>query len=162
MNIKLKGKYLHYLNNKIKCTIGKNGITKNKHEGDSKTPKGNFKLIKIFYRKDKIKLSKTALKRVAIKKNMGWCDEVKSKQYNQLIRFPFKHSAEKLWRKDSIYDVIIILNFNLNPVKKKAGSAIFLHICKKNYTPTKGCIAINKQDMINLISVIDNNSELII
>ena len=131
MNIKLKGKYLYYLKYKIKCSIGKEGITRNKKEGDLKTPKGKFKLKLIFYRKDKIKILKTSLKKIAIQKNMGWCDDIKSKKYNKLISFPFKYSAEKLWRKDNIYDVAIVLNYNLNPVKKNKGSAIFLHITKK-------------------------------
>ena len=131
MNIKLKGKYLYYLKYKIKCSIGKEGITRNKKEGDLKTPKGKFKLKLIFYRKDKIKILKTSLKKIAIQKNMGWCDDIKSKKYNKLISFPFKYSAEKLWRKDNIYDVAIVLNYNLNPVKKNKGSAIFLHIAKK-------------------------------
>ena len=162
MNIKLKGKYLYYLKYKIKCSIGKEGITKDKKEGDLKTPKGKFKLKFIFYRKDKIKILKTSFKKVAIKKSMGWCDDVKSKKYNKLISFPFKFSAEKLWRKDNIYDVVIILNYNLSPVKKNKGSAIFLHIAKKNYNPTKGCIAINKKDMLNLTANLKKNSAIII
>ena len=162
MNIKLKGKYLYYLKYKIKCSIGKEGITRNKKEGDLKTAKGKFKLKLIFYRKDKIKILKTSLKKIAIKKNMGWCDDIKSKKYNKLISFPFKYSAEKLWRKDNIYDVAIVLNYNLNPVKKNKGSAIFLHIAKKNYIPTRGCIAINEKDMLNLTTNLKKNSAIII
>ena len=162
MNIKLKKNYLYYLNYKIKCSIGKKGITKNKQEGDLKTPSGKFKLIKILYRKDKIKLFQTTLKKISINKNMGWCDDVRSIHYNKLIKFPFKYSAEKLWRKDNIYDLVIILDYNLNPVKKNKGSAIFLHICKKKYEPTKGCIAVKKKDIINLIKNIKKNSKLII
>jgi len=162
MNIKLKGKYLYYLKYKIKCSIGKEGITRNKKEGDLKTPKGKFKLKLIFYRKDKIKILKTSLKKIAIQKNMGWCDDIKSKKYNKLISFPFKFSAEKLWRKDNIYDVAIVLNYNLNPVKKNKGSAIFLHITKKNYSPTRGCIAINEKDMLNLTTNLKKNSAIII
>ena len=162
MNIKLKGKYLYYLNCKIKCAIGKNGITKNKQEGDLKTPKGIFKLKKIFYRKDRIKFIKTRLKKKYIKKNMGWCDDPASKYYNREIKFPFKGSAEKLWRKDNIYDLIIVLNYNFNPIIINKGSAIFLHICKNNYAATKGCIAINKKDMLNLLVNIKKTTKLII
>ena len=162
MNIKLKRKYLYYLNYKIKCSIGKNGITKNKQEGDLKTPSGTFKLKKIFYRKDRIKFIKTALKKNYIKKNIGWCDDPTSKYYNKEIKFPFNGSAEKLWRKDNIYDLIIVLNYNFNPIIKNKGSAIFLHICKKNYAPTTGCVAINKKDMMNLLIKIKNNTKLII
>ena len=162
MNIKLKDKYLYYLNYKIKCAIGKKGITKNKKENDLKTPSGIFKLKKIFYRKDRIKFIRTPLKKKYIKKNVGWCDDPNSKYYNREIKFPFKGSAEKLWRKDSIYDLIIVLNYNFNPIIKNKGSAIFLHICKKNYAPTKGCVAINKKDMINLLVNIKSNTKLII
>jgi L,D-peptidoglycan transpeptidase YkuD (ErfK/YbiS/YcfS/YnhG family) len=162
MNIRLKRKYLYYLNFKIKCAIGKNGVTKNKREGDLKTPKGIFKLKKIFYRSDRIKFFKSPIKKYCIKKNIGWCDDPKSKYYNREIKFPFNDSAEKFWRKDNIYDLIIVINYNFNPIIKNKGSAIFLHICKKNYLPTKGCIAINKKDMMNLIINIKNNTKLII
>jgi len=162
MNIKLKGKYLYYLNFKIKCAIGKNGVTKNKSEGDLKTPKGIFKLKKVFYRRDRIKYFKSPIKKYCIKRNIGWCDDPKSKYYNKEIKFPFNNSAEKFWRKDNIYDLIIIINYNLNPIIKNKGSAIFLHICKKNYSPTKGCVAISKKDMMNLIGNIKKYSKLII
>ena len=162
MNIKLKGKYLYYLNFQIKCAIGKNGVTQNKHEGDLKTPKGIFKLKKVFYRKDRIKFLKSPIKKYCIKKNTGWCDDPNSNYYNREIKFPFRGSAEKLWRKDNIYDLIIVLNYNFNPIIKNKGSAIFLHICKKNYAPTKGCVAINKKDMLDLIVNVKNNSKLII
>jgi len=162
MNIKLKGKYLYYLNFKIKCAIGKNGVTKNKNEGDLKTPKGIFKLKKIFYRKDRIKFFKSAIKKNCIKKNIGWCDDPNSKYYNREIKFPFNGSAEKFWRKDNIYDLIIVINYNFKPIIKNRGSAIFLHICKKNYAPTKGCVAINKKDMMNLLVNIKSNTKIII
>ena len=162
MNIRLKRKYLYYLNYKIKCAIGKNGITKNKKEGDLKTPSGIFKLKKVFYRKDRIKFIRTRLKIKNIKKSDGWCDDPASKYYNREIKFPFKGSAEKLWRKDSIYDLIVVLDYNFNPIIKNKGSAIFLHICKKNYAPTKGCVAINKKDMMGLLANIKNNTKLII
>ena len=93
---------------------------------------------------------------------MGWCDDVSSIHYNKLIRFPFSHGAEKLWLRDRIYDVIIIINYNLKPVIKNKGSAIFLHIAKKNYSPTKGCIAISKKDMFLLIGKIGKKTKLII
>ena len=162
MNIKLKKNYLYYLNYKIKCAIGKNGIAKNKREGDLKTPSGIFKLKKIFYRKDRIKIVNTILKKKTIKKNIGWCDDPSSRYYNKEIKFPFDGSAEKFWRKDNIYDLIIVINYNYNPIIKNKGSAIFLHICKKNYLATKGCVAINKKDMMNLIKNIKNNTKLII
>lgn len=163
MTILLKNKHtVRFDDFKFKCCIGKNGLTKFKKEGDGKTPKGTFKIEHLYFRKDRIKKPLTKLKCIAIKKNMGWCDDIKSKKYNKLISFPFKYSAEKLWRKDNIYDVAIVLNYNLNPVKKNKGSAIFLHITKKNYSPTRGCIAINEKDMLNLTTNLKKNSAIII
>ena len=89
---------------------------------------------------------------------MGWCDDPESKKYNQLIKLPFKFNFEKLYRNDDIYDIIFILNFNTNPVKKNKGSAIFIHIAKKNYLPTKGCIAIKRNDIKKLAREIDRKT----
>ena len=160
MNIILKNRFLYFQNYKIKCSIGKNGISYNKKEGDNKTPEGNFKFEYILYRRDRVLKIKANLKKIIIKKNMGWCDDPKSKYYNQLISTPFKYSYEKLWLKENIYDIILIINYNLSPVIKKKGSAIFLHIAKNKYPFTKGCIAIKKKDMKLLISKIDKKTKL--
>jgi L,D-peptidoglycan transpeptidase YkuD (ErfK/YbiS/YcfS/YnhG family) len=160
MDIKLKNKYLYFNKYKIKCAIGKRGITIRKVEGDGKTPAGIFKFKSIFYRKDKIPKIKGKLQKFVIRKNMGWCDDVNSKQYNRLVKFPFNFKAEKLWLTKNIYDIIIIINYNTNPIKKKKGSAIFLHIAKKNYAPTKGCVAISKKNMILLVNKIDTKTRL--
>ena len=89
---------------------------------------------------------------------MGWCDDPKIKYYNKLIYFPFKYSAEKLYRKDNIYDVILVLNYNIKPIKKNKGSAIFIHIAKKNYKSTEGCIAISKRNIKKLVKKINNKT----
>jgi L,D-peptidoglycan transpeptidase YkuD (ErfK/YbiS/YcfS/YnhG family) len=160
MNIKLKNKFLYFDKYRIKCAIGKRGITHKKLEGDNKTPSGVFKFNSIFYRKDRIKKIKTSLKKNVIKKNTGWCDDSKSKFYNKLIKFPSKFNAEKFWLKENIYDVVLIINYNMNPVVKQKGSAIFLHIAKKNYLGTKGCIAISKKDMTLLINKINSKTKI--
>ena len=162
MNIKLKNKFLYFKKYKIKCSIGKRGITVKKKEGDNKTPSGVFRFKSILYRRDKISKIKTNLKKKVIKKNMGWCDDTKSKFYNKLIVFPFNGRAEKLWLNENIYDVIIIINYNMEPILKKKGSAIFLHIAKRNYSATKGCVAISKKDMHLLVSEINTKTKLII
>jgi len=93
---------------------------------------------------------------------MGWCDDPKSKYYNKLIRLPFEQSNEKLYKKKNIYDILIVINFNIKPVKKNKGSAIFLHIASKNYKPTHGCVAISKKDLKNLLKYIKKDTKLII
>ncbi len=162
MHIKLKNKKLYYGNYKIKCAVGKRGISRKKIEGDGCTPKGAFKFKYLLYRKDKIFKIRTCLKKVAIKKNMGWCDDPSSRSYNKLIKFPFIHSAEKLYKKESTYDVILVIDYNLRPIIKNKGSAIFLHIAKKNYRSTEGCVAISKKDMKLLLTFINKKTKLII
>ena len=162
MHIYVHKNKITFTNYKAKCAIGKRGISKNKVEGDLKTPKGSFNLEYILYRKDRIGQIKTTLKKIIIKRYMAWCDDPLSKYYNQLVKLPFKYSAERLFRKDNIYDVIIVVNFNRKIIKKNKGSAIFIHLAKKNYKPTKGCVAISKPFMLNLVSMISKTTKIII
>ena len=131
----------------IKCSIGKRGIGIKKKEGDKITPSGKFKIKYILYRKDRVPNIKSAIKKKVIRKNMGLCDDPNSEKYNKLIRFPFKYGAEKIYKNNNTYDIVLVLNFNTNPIIKKKGSAIFIHIAKKNYAGTEGCIAVNKKIM---------------
>jgi L,D-peptidoglycan transpeptidase YkuD (ErfK/YbiS/YcfS/YnhG family) len=157
-----KSKYLKYKNLKFKCALGKAGIRKKKKEGDNITPKGIYKIIKIYYRDDRIKKISSKFKLIKIRKNMGWCDDPKSKKYNQLIKLPNRYSHEKFFKKDNSYDLIVILNYNINPIIKNKGSAIFIHIAKKNYKSTAGCIALKKNDLLKLIKIIDTNTKIFI
>ena len=162
MNIKIKKHLLLYKGYKLKCSIGKSGITSSKKEGDLATPKGTFKLGLLYYRKDRIKLPKCKIKNKVIKKNMGWCDDSKSKKYNREIIFPFKYTAEKLYRKDRIYDLFINIEYNYLPIIKKKGSAIFLHVTNRKYKPTKGCIAILKKDFMKILPKINSKTKICI
>ena len=151
-----KSGVLKYKNLKFKCALGKAGVGKKRKEGDNITPKGSYKLLKLFYRSDRLPNFTTILKKRKINKKMGWCDDVKNNYYNKLIKLPCNFSHEKLYRKDNIYDLIVPINYNTNKIAKGKGSAIFLHIAKKNYSPTKGCIALNKRDLILLLKIIEN------
>ena len=152
--------FLSYKNLKFRCAVGKAGIKKKKKEGDNITPKGIFKITKIYYRSDKIKNIKTPIKTIKIKKNMGWCDDPHSKHYNKQIKLPSRFSHEKLYRKDNLYDLFLVINYNTNPIIKNKGSAIFLHITKDSYKKTKGCIALKKGDLIQLVSKIRKNTKI--
>ena len=158
MHISINKKYLTFNNYKVKCSIGKRGIRIKKREGDLITPKGKYKIKYILYRKDRVQTLKTKIKKITIKKDMGWCNDSTSQKYNKLIKFPFRYSAEKLYRNDSIYDIILVLNFNFKPVIKGKGSAIFIHVAKKNYKSTAGCVALYKKDLINLIKFINKKT----
>ena len=155
-----KSGYLQYKNLKFRCALGKAGIKKKEKEGDNVTPKGTFKITKMYYRPDKIKNITSLVKKIKIKNNMGWCDDPSSNLYNRQIKLPNKFSHEKLYRKDNLYDLILVLNYNVNPIIKNKGSAIFIHIAKKNYKKTKGCIALKKKHLIKLISKIKKNTKI--
>ena len=133
-----------------------------KREGDQRTPRGKFKFILLLYRKDRVSYFRSKIKKKVIKKNMGWCDDPKSNNYNKLIKFPFSFSAEKLYLKKNIYDLILVLDFNRKPIKKGLGSAIFLHISDRNFKATKGCIAVKKRDFLKILKKITKKTNLII
>ncbi len=158
MHIKINKNYLIFNQYKVKCAIGKRGIGNKIKEGDRITPKGQYKIKFILYRKDKINGIKTKLKKIPIKKNMGWCDDPKSRKYNKLIKTPFNYSHEKLFRNDITYDIILVLNFNMNPIRKNKGSAIFIHVAKKNYRKTEGCVAVNKKNLLRIIKNVNTKT----
>ena len=162
MHIYISKKYLTYQNNKVKCAIGKRGIGKKQKEGDQITPRGTFRIKNILYRKDKINYLRSVIKKTPIKKNMGWCDDPKSKDYNKLIKYPFNYKSEKLYRSNNIYDIILVLDFNMHPIMKNKGSAIFIHISNSKYSSTQGCIAIKKKELLKLIDFIDKKTKIII
>jgi len=150
------------MNYKAKCAIGKRGIGIKRKEGDLITPKGKYKVKYILYRKDRIRKIQSKIKRIVITRSMGWCDDPKSKDYNKLIKLPTNYKYEKLYRKENVYDLILVLNFNMRPIVKKKGSAIFIHIAKKNYKKTEGCIAINKISLLKIIKKLKNNTKVLI
>jgi len=152
-----KSGYLKYRDLKFKCALGKSGIGNKKIEGDNITPKGVFNIIKIYYRKDRVKKLSSKFKLIEITKNMGWCDDPKSRKYNKPIKLPNKYSHEILYRKDNIYDLILVLNYNIKPTIKNKGSAIFIHVAKKNYKKTAGCVALKKANLIKLINTLSKN-----
>ena len=161
MHIFINKTYLTINNYKAKCSIGKRGIGHKKREGDLITPKGDYKIKYILYRKDRVKIN-SKIRKIVIKKNMGWCDDPKSKQYNKLIKLPFKYKYEKLYKKENVYDIIVVLNYNMKPVIKNKGSAIFIHVAKKNYKKTEGCIAIKKLHLLKIVKEMKINTKVFI
>ena len=144
---------------KFKCSVGKRGFSKNKIEGDYKTPVGIFDLGYIYYRSDRIKKPISKIKICKIKKNMGWCDDPESKNYNKLIKIKKNIHHEKLYRKDNKYDLIIPIKYNYNKPILGKGSCIFIHL-SKNYRPTLGCIALSKKDFLIMIKLINKKTKI--
>ena len=144
----------------FKCSIGKNGSSKNKVEGDKRTPKGIYKMGPLYYRKDRVKSIKTKIKCISINKRMGWCDDAKNfKNYNKMIYTNTNSSHEKLYRKDHKYDLLIPISYNYPKAILGKGSCIFVHLTK-NFRPTAGCIALSKKDFLIMLKIINKNTKI--
>ena len=160
MHINLINKKLYFNNYRLKCAIGKRGISNKKKEGDLCTPKGILKFKAVFYRKDRIPKIKTRLKKIAIKKSMGWCDDVRfPKKYNKLVKIEKNIKHERLKRKDYKYDLLIPIKYNFKKPTTGLGSCIFIHLTK-DYKPTAGCIALKEKDFLIMLKLIKINTKI--
>ena len=161
MTILLKNKHTLKIDDfHFRCSIGKNGISKKKKEGDNKTPKGFFKIQHLYFRKDRLKKPKTRLKCIEINKNMGWCDDIKHpKKYNKLIKINKNIKHERLKREDHKYDLLIPIKYNFNNPIVGLGSCIFIHLTK-NYKTTAGCIALKKKDFLIMLKLISKKTKI--
>jgi L,D-peptidoglycan transpeptidase YkuD (ErfK/YbiS/YcfS/YnhG family) len=138
----------------VRAALGKGGLTPAaiKHEGDGASPIGAWPVRRVLYRPDKGPPPRTALPVEAIEPNAGWCDAPLDKAYNRPVALPYPASAERLWRGDEVYDLIVILGHNDDPVVPGAGSAIFLHLARPDHSPTEGCVALARAYILALRS----------
>ena len=161
MTIFVKNKHTLQIDEfKFICCIGKKGSTTNKKEGDKKTPTGTFAIGNLYYRKDRIEKPLTSIKSLEIKKEMGWCDDIRfPKKYNKLIKIEKKIKHEKMLRRDHKYDLLIPIKYNFNKPITGLGSCIFIHLTR-DYKPTAGCIALNEKDFLIIAKLIKKNTTI--
>lgn len=145
---------------KWRCALGRGGVRPEKVEGDGVTPAGTWALGRVFYRADRLEPPATALKTVAMEPTHGWCDDPAHADYNRLITLPHPARHEELWREATVYDVVVEVLYNTNPVQPGLGSAIFMHVAKPGYTPTEGCIALEIQDLLDLLQLCNEDAEV--
>jgi L,D-peptidoglycan transpeptidase YkuD (ErfK/YbiS/YcfS/YnhG family) len=140
------------------CAIGKAGAlpAADKREGDKATPLGQYPLRWVYARPDRIPHVETRLEVRWLSPADGWCDDPSDPAYNRPVSLPYAASAEHLWRDDGLYDLIVVLGHNDDPVTPGAGSAIFLHCCAFDgqgaMKPTLGCIALPKADLLEILA----------
>jgi len=144
----------------VRCAMGRGGITNDKNEGDGATPVGRLPLRRVFYRPDRLDAPQTNLSVRAISADDGWCDAPEDAFYNRLIQRPFTASHETLWRDDHVYDVIVELGYNDDPVAPGLGSAIFMHVARPAFEPTEGCVALALDDLLELLRHCDETAVL--
>lgn len=163
-NILVKSNGVLYFNEKeYSCALGKGGVRAEKREGDGATPIGCFCIREIFYRPDKFCAPPdSAFPTKALTEYDGWCDDVNTPEYNTHIKLPYDGSHEELWRGDHLYDIIVVLGYNDGPPIVGNGSAIFMHLARDGYTPTAGCIALSKEDLVDILKNTDATTQVCI
>lgn len=134
------------------CALGRTGTTIAKTEGDGATPEGEFPLRLAFYRPDRLRRPATRLRLKALTPRDGWCDDPQSPSYNRWIALPAKDRHERLWREDGLYDLVAVIGWNDEPPEPEGGSAIFLHVATPDYSPTAGCVAVARDDLLEILA----------
>lgn len=143
----------------MRCAIGGGGVKRDKREGDKATPAGRWRVLSGFYRPEG-RLPMAGLPMRPIRENLGWCDDPSSALYNRLIVEPFRPSHEKLWRNDHLYDIVLVLNYNICPRRERRGSAIFIHCARDDLAPTEGCVALRYDDLRRLLPRLSDRTVL--
>ena len=138
----------------ISCVLGRGGTRHDKREGDGASPIGRFGLLGAFYRADNLSRPRTGLALSRIRRQDGWSDDPRDRRYNRLIPLPSATGHEKMWRDDHLYDVVVDIGFNRAPIVRGHGSAIFLHLARPGFTPTEGCVAVEKRMIGRLLALI--------
>ncbi|MDB5597759.1 MAG: hypothetical protein JWM36_4720 [Hyphomicrobiales bacterium] len=151
---------LHIGHSTIRATLGRSGVSTLKREGDGATPAGRYQIMHGFYRADRHARFRSQLPLLTMRKTEGWCDDPTSALYNRHVRAGHQRSHECLWRSDEIYDIVLTTSHNVRPRVCGAGSAIFFHIARENYSPTQGCVAISAADMRRLLPRISKKAVL--
>jgi L,D-peptidoglycan transpeptidase YkuD (ErfK/YbiS/YcfS/YnhG family) len=136
----------------LPCAIGRGGRRPKRREGDGVTPMGRWPVREVLYRADRMRRPATGLPVRALRPGDGWCDDPADRNYNRRVQLPFPRSHEGLWRQDHLYDLIVVLGYNDRPRSLGRGSAIFMHLARPGYTPTAGCIALSRGDMLKVLA----------
>jgi L,D-peptidoglycan transpeptidase YkuD (ErfK/YbiS/YcfS/YnhG family) len=136
---------------RLRCAVGSGGIVRDKREGDGGTPAGRWQMREVLFRADRVPEIVTALPTRELLPTDGWCDDPYDPAYNRLVELPYRAHCEQLWLDDRVYDVIVPVGYNDNPVVPERGSAIFLHVARPDFTPTSGCVALALPDLLAVL-----------
>ena len=161
-NLEYRGGRLRWSKGSTAAAVGRSGVTVDKREGDGATPVGCYPLISVFYRADRIEAPVSQLPGIPLVPNHAWVDDPADANYNRLVALPYPASAEPMWREDELYDALVVIGYNMDPVMSGAGSAIFLHIATPDFARTAGCIAVAKEVLLGLLPVLGPGSTITI
>lgn len=142
----------------LPVSLGRAGIKANKREGDGATPRGRFRLLRLWWRTDRSPRPRTLLPSRRIKPDDGWCEDPNDKNYNRTVKVPLSSGADRLWRDDHLYDFIIELDHNTRPRVAGLGSAVFIHFARDGFKPTAGCVGLRPADLRRLLPSLSPNT----
>jgi L,D-peptidoglycan transpeptidase YkuD (ErfK/YbiS/YcfS/YnhG family) len=134
--------------------LGRSGILTNKREGDGATPRGTFRLLRLWWRADRLPRPRTRLPVRPIRNDDGWSEDPADRNYNRPLKLPDRSNADRLWRDDHLYDLIVELDHNARPRIANRGSAVFIHVAREGFRPTAGCVALKRGDLLKLLGMI--------
>jgi len=146
---------------RVPCRVGRHGQRVFKREGDGASPIGSWYPVEVLYRRDRMLPPRTHLPLRSIRLADGWCDAPEDRNYNRAVQHPYPASAERLWRNDGLYDVVVILNHNTQPRVRRLGSAVFLHLMAADGGPTAGCLAVKPRDMALILQRLTAHAQIV-
>ncbi len=161
-DIEYRNGRLQWPGGSARAAVGRAGVAAVKKEGDGATPAGIYPLVSGFYRADRMALPRSALPMRALSPDDAWVDDPADPNYNRLTTLPYLAHAEPMWLDDAVYDLLVVIGYNMNPVVPGAGSAIFLHIARPDFSPTAGCIAVQRNVLISLMPLLGPGSTIAI
>jgi len=153
---------LRWSGGSARAAVGREGVSANKREGDGATPAGSYPLVFGLFREDRIRPPASHLPMRPLAPHDAWVDDPADTQYNRLVTLPYPARSERMWRHDEIYDLVVVIGYNMEPVVPGAGSAIFLHIVRSNFAKTEGCIAVDREVLVSLIPLLGPGSTITI
>ncbi len=144
------------------CAIGRTGTRASKREGDGASPLGRHALLNVLYRADQVPRPRTGLPVKPLRQSDGWCDGTLDRNYNRPVRLPYEASHEELWRADRLYDIVVVVDYNVRRRSRNLGSAIFMHVADPDYGPTAGCVALKLTHLQQVLAMLPRTATLAI
>ncbi len=146
----------------IPVAIGRGGILANKREGDGGTPRGVYRLKRLWWRADRLKRPATALPCRPIRPGDAWSEDPGDRRYNRPVRRQPGEPGDRLTREDALYDLIVEIDHNDRPRVSGRGSAVFIHVAREGFLPTAGCVALRRPDLLRLLERVGPSTRICI
>jgi L,D-peptidoglycan transpeptidase YkuD (ErfK/YbiS/YcfS/YnhG family) len=162
IDLECRAGWLRWPGGEASAAVGRSGVSRHKREGDGATPAGVFPLVRAFYRADRLPRAATRLPLRELSPSDAWVDDLADANYNRFVSLPYPGHTEAMWRDDGVYDLLVVIGYNMAPIVQGAGSAIFLHIARPDFSPTAGCIAIARAELVELMPLIGPRSTITI